>query len=85
MIADIAKLDEANQLRVEARIAELASEPCPPDAFRESGGVWYVPVKETPYEIAYRQDDTAHRIELLSLGQGDGKSLARRTEEAPHA
>jgi len=84
MIADIVKLDEATQLRVEARIAELTSDFPPPDALRESGGVWRVPVTETPYEIVCRQDEAARRIELLSLGQGDGKSTPRRTTEAPH-
>jgi hypothetical protein len=85
IIADIAKLDNASQLRVEERIAELASESLPPDALHKSGGVWRALVKETPYEIVYRLDEAARRIELLSLGQGDGKSSTRRAEEAPHA
>ena len=83
MTADIATLDEATQLRVEARIAELASEFPPPDASRESGGVWRVPVTQTPYEIVCHQDEAAQRIELLSLGQGDGRSSTHRTAEAP--
>jgi hypothetical protein len=81
MIADIAKLDEASQLRVEACIAELASESLLADTTRECGGVWRIPVKETPYEIVCRQDNAARRIELLSLGQADGTSSARRTAE----
>ncbi len=83
MTADIAKLDEATRLWVEARIAELASEFPPPHALCDSGGVWRVPVTKTPYEIPCRQDEAARRIELLSLGQGDGNSSARRTAEAP--
>jgi hypothetical protein len=84
MAADIAKLDEGTQLRVEACIAELASQFPPPDALHESGGVWRVLVTETPYELVCRQDEAARRIELLSLEQGDDKSSTRRTAEAPH-
>jgi hypothetical protein len=83
MIADIAKLDEATRLRVETRIAELASEPFPPDAFGESGGVWRVPVTGTPYELVCRYDEAARRIELLSLGQRDGGVVDPQTVEAP--
>jgi len=83
LIADIAKLDEAAQLRVEAHIAELASEFPPPDALRDSCGVWRVPVTETPYEIICRQDEEARRIELLSLGLGNAKSSTHRTAEVP--
>jgi hypothetical protein len=74
IIAQIAKLDEASQLRIEARIAEFASESPPSEATLEPGGLWRVPVTETRYEIVCRQDQAAHRIELLSLGQGDGTS-----------
>jgi hypothetical protein len=83
MIADIAKLDEASQLRIEARIAELASESPPPEATLEPGGIWRVPVAETPYEIVCRQDQAAHRIKLLSLRQSDGTSSTRPITEAP--
>jgi hypothetical protein len=83
VIADIAKLDEASQLRIEARIAELASESPPPEATLEPGGIWRVPVTETPYEIICRQDQAAHRIELLSLRQSDGTSSTLPIAEAP--
>jgi hypothetical protein len=84
IIADIAKLDEASQLRIEARIVELASESPPPEATLEPGGIWRVPVTETPYEIVCRQDQAAHRIKLLSLRQSDGTSSPRPIAEAPH-
>ena len=84
IIADIAKLDEASQLRIEARIVELASESPPPEATLEPGGIWRVPVTETPYEIVCRQDQAAHRIKLLSLRQSDGTSSTRPIAEAPH-
>jgi hypothetical protein len=83
MVADIAKLDEASQLRIEARIAELGSESPPPEATLEPGGIWRVPVAETPYEIVCRQDQAAHRIKLLSLRQSDGTSSTRPIAEAP--
>jgi hypothetical protein len=83
MIADIAKLDEASQLRIEARIAELASESPPPEATLEPGGIWRVPVAETPYAIICRQDQAAHRIKLLSLRQSDGTSSTRPIAEGP--
>jgi hypothetical protein len=82
MIADIAKLDEANQLRIEARIAELASESPPPEETLEPGGIWRVPVTDTPYAIVCRQDQAAHRIELLSLRQSDDTSSTRPIAEA---
>jgi hypothetical protein len=85
IIADIAKLDQASQLRIEARIVELASESPPPEATLEPGGIWRVPVTETPYEIVCRQDQAAHRIKLLSLRQSDGTSSTRPIAEAPHA
>jgi hypothetical protein len=81
-IADIAKLDEVSQLRIEARIAELASQSPPPEATLEPGGIWRVPVTDTPYEIVCRQDQAAHRIELLSLGQSDHTSSSRPITEA---
>lgn len=84
IVADIAKLDEASQLRIEARIAELASESFPPEATLEPGGIWRVPVTETPYEIVCRQDQAAHRIELLSLRQSDDTSSTLPIAEAPH-
>jgi hypothetical protein len=83
MIADIAKLDEASQLRIEARIAELGSESPPPEATLEPRGIWRVPVTETPYEIVCRQDQAAHRIELLLLRQSDGTSSTRPIAEGP--
>lgn len=83
VIADIAKLDEASQLRIEARIAELASESPPPETTLEPGGLWRVPVTQTPYEIVCRQDQAAHRIELLSLRQSDGTLSTFQTAEAP--
>jgi hypothetical protein len=83
MIADIAKLDEASQLRIEARIAELASESPPSEATLEPGGLWRVPVTETRYAIVCRQDQAAHRIELLSLRQSDGTSSTLPIAEAP--
>ncbi len=83
MIADIAKLDEASQLRIEARIAELASESSPLEETLETGGIWRVPVTDTPYEIVCRQDRAAHRIELLSLRQSHGTSATRPIAEVP--
>jgi hypothetical protein len=83
MIADIAKLDEASQLRIEARIAELASESPPAEETLEPGGIWRVPVTDTPYAIVCRQDQAAHRIELLSLGQSHGTSATRPIAEVP--
>lgn len=83
MIADIAKLDEASQLKIEVRIAELASESPPAEATLEPGGIWRVPVTETPYEIVCRQDQAARRIDLLSLGQTDGTFSPRPIVEAP--
>ena len=83
MIGDIARLENAIQLRVEARLAELTSEFPAPDILREADGSWRVPVTGTPYEIVCRHDEAAGRIECLSLQQGDGKSSTRRTEEAP--
>jgi hypothetical protein len=82
MIADIAKLDEAGQLRIEARIAELASESPPLEETLEPGGIWRVPVTNSPYAIVCRQDQAAHRIELLSLRQSDGTSSTRPIAEA---
>jgi hypothetical protein len=84
MIADIAKLDEASQLKIEARIAELATESPLAEATIEPSGTWRVPVTETPYEIVCRQDQAAHRIELLSLGQIAGTSSTDPTVEAPY-
>jgi hypothetical protein len=83
MIADIAKLDDASQLRVEARIAELPGEALPTDTWGESGGLWRVPVAGTSYRIVGRVDEAARRIELLSLETGIGAALAGRTSEAP--
>jgi hypothetical protein len=83
IIADIAKLDEASQLRIEARIAELGSESPPSEATLGPGGIWRVPVAETPYEIVCRQDQAAHRIKLLSLRQSDGTSSTFPIAEAP--
>jgi hypothetical protein len=84
MIADIAKLDEASQLRIEARIAELGSESPPSEATLEPRGIWRVPVTETPYEIVCRQDQAKHRIELLALRQSDDTSSTLPIAEAPH-
>jgi len=82
--SDIARLDAANQLRVEAYIVELSGQHQLPHTARQSGGAWRIPVMGAQCEIVCREDAAAHRLELLSLEQiGDGARPARPVEEAP--
>ncbi len=73
MVSEAGRLDAATQLRVEARIENLASEPRPPEARREGdGAAWRVAVPETALEIVYEVDEEERRIDLLSIRQAGG-------------
>ncbi len=85
MVHATTQLDAATHLRVEERVAELGSDPHPPDAAHESGGPWHVRVLNTPMEILYRVDEEARRVDLLTV-QSVGQEVPPVNEaEVPDA
>ncbi len=86
MVGEAGRLDAATQLRVEARVEKLASEPQPPEARREAAGpAWLVPVPETTLEILYAVDEEERRVDLLSVRQAGGGVATPGATEVPDA
>jgi hypothetical protein len=65
LVAEEARLDPATQLQIEARVADLATDPQPTDAQPAGPGVWRVPA--AGMEILFAVDHDARRIELYAL------------------